>query len=211
MEGIDLSKYSSIPFDHGVLMSLFDDYKAPNDKIYNLLKNGTIISLKKGFYVLGEKYRNKPLNKNIIANALYGPSYVSMDTALSYYGLIPESVSIVQSITTKRSKEFQTVFGKFSYSFSTKIYFPVGVSWHTSAEKEAFLMATPEKALCDKIVFSKKLNLRSVKSLKDFLFDDLRIEEEQIAGMNIDIILCCSGVSKKQKALNLLIDLIQKL
>ena len=134
-----------------------------------------------------------------------------MDTALSYHGIIPEAVTTILSVTTKRSKNFNTSLGYFIYKYASKSYFPIGVSRFESGKNEAFLMATPEKALCDKIVFSKNLNLRSVKAVKDFLFEDLRCDEEEIAQLNINIIQNCSGVSKKQRTLSLLVNLIKKL
>lgn len=206
-----LSQFGSIPFGHGELMTLFGHYKSPNDKIYNLLKKGKIIKLKKGLYINGATNRNNPLNEKVIANSLYGPSYLSFDTALSFHGTIPERVTIIQSVTTKRSKCFENPVGYFTYKYAPAAYYFIGVSWFTSGINEAFLMATPEKALCDKIVYTKNLNIRSVKGLAEFLFEDMRYEEENISVFDTDIIRKCSLVGKKQKTLRLLIKLIEKL
>jgi len=71
----------------------------PRDKISDLLKKGTIIRVKKGLYVFGEDNRKKPYSKEILANLIYGPSYISLDYALQYHGLIPERVEAVTSVT----------------------------------------------------------------------------------------------------------------
>lgn len=95
-------------FDYQVLLDSLRDYKRPRDRITELLKKKEIIRVKKGIYVFGEKYARRPFSREILANMIYGPSYISLDYALHYFGLIPERVEAVTSVTTKRSRRFST-------------------------------------------------------------------------------------------------------
>ena len=84
-----LRAFGSIPFSHGSLLSLLGEYRRPNDKIARLLAAGDLVQIKKGLYVLGVEHRSSPVSLPLVANLLYGPSYVSLDFALSWHGLIP--------------------------------------------------------------------------------------------------------------------------
>ena len=102
-------------FDYQVLSDALSDYRKPRDRITKLLESEVIIRIKKGLYCFSEDFRKEPVSREYLANLIYGPSYVSLDYALSYYGLIPERVNIVTSVTTKRSCDFHTPLGVFSY------------------------------------------------------------------------------------------------
>ena len=65
-------------FDYLTLLSALRDYRYPRDRITKLLRQGTIIRVKKGLYVLGEGERRGPVYKEILANLIYGPSYISL-------------------------------------------------------------------------------------------------------------------------------------
>ena len=113
-----LQKLSSAPIDHGVLLSILKNsgYKRPNDKIEYMIKQGGLKTLKRGVYIYVSPYTENIVSKEIIANNLYGPSYISFDYALYYYGLIPESVYELTSATISRSKNFKTDFGVFRWA-----------------------------------------------------------------------------------------------
>ena len=102
-------------FDYQVLTDALSDYSKPRDKITKLLAGGAIVRIKKGLYCFGEGLRRGPVSREQVANLIYGPSYVSLDYALSYHGLIPERVEVVTSVTTRRSRKFETPLGSFSY------------------------------------------------------------------------------------------------
>src|SRR5258705_210846 len=72
------------------------------------LKSGDLIQIRRGLYVLGQKHRMTDVNLFELAQRVYGPSYISLESALSYHGLIPEAVYAVTSVCMKRSKEFET-------------------------------------------------------------------------------------------------------
>jgi hypothetical protein len=87
----------------------------------------------------------------LAANHIFGPSSVSMESTLRYYGLIPEHVFTVQSMTMKHSRTFSNDLGRFKYRQCSDDYFPIGIRQDVMA-KTAFPIATPEKALCNLIL-----------------------------------------------------------
>ena len=155
---MDLEHIGNIPVSTSTIASLFPEIKTSKHKVYNLEEDGKVIRLKKGLYVINPKVSHVALSTELIANHLYAPSYVSMQTALRYYGLIPEAVYITQSMTLKHSRNFDTPIGRFEYQTIAREAFPIGVT-SINKQKYTFLMATPEKALCDLIANSPKVNL----------------------------------------------------
>ena len=112
-----LSEMGCIPITTSVIESLYSELKSTNKKVAWLEKQGYIIRLKRGLYVVSPKYSGKMLSTELIANHLYAPSYISMSTALRYYGLIPEAVYVNQSMTIKHSRHFQTPIGNYDYKY----------------------------------------------------------------------------------------------
>ena len=201
-----LRKLGVVPFDNNVLQSLFPDCKRINDKARYLSLNGEIIRLKKGLYVVSSE--DSPFSKELIANTIYGPSYVSMNWALSYWGLIPERVHNVESVTTKHTREFYTPIGLFTYKNCPPEYFPIGVTRRDFDGALYFLIATPEKALCDYICYNK-LFFRYRKDVAIFLEEDLRFEMDYIQKLDVKIIEECALVSSKRRSLLALSDFIK--
>ena len=112
---IKLAHFRNIPIESSALQSLMSNYKYPRNKVSALEKRGQIIRLKKGLYVVSDTISGKTLSRELIANHLYGPSYISFETALSIYGLIPETVYTVRSSTFKRGIRFANDVGNFEY------------------------------------------------------------------------------------------------
>lgn len=184
--------------------------KAGNQKVRQLEAAGKIIRLKKGLYVLDPKVSHVALSTELIANQLYTPSYVSMQTALRYYGLIPEAVYTTQSMTLKHTRRFDTPVGRFEYQRVAREAFPIGI---TSINKQsyAFLMATPEKALCDLIAHSPKLYLRYLKDVETYLEDDLRMDIEDFLHMDASIFeRYAQADGKKANSIETLIKYLKK-
>lgn len=206
-----LKQFGITPFSHGALKLLLKDYKSPNDKISHLISSGDIIPLKKGIYVVSEEYRAQKISKELMANLIYGPSYVSLDSALSYYGMIPEKVMVTISITPKRAKKISNFFGDFIYLHSSSHYYSIGITQETVDNQCHFLISTPEKALCDKIVFTKKLNINSLKAMQQFLFEDLRVDFHHFPRFDHSVIEKCIKSGHKKKELEFLIKAIRKL
>ena len=136
-----LSEIGTIPVTTSIIESLYPELKSANKKVTWLEKQGVIIRLKRGLYVINPEHSGKTLSSELIANHLYTPSYISMSTALRYYGLIPEAVYVHQSMTVKHSRSFQTPVGSYDYKYISRNAFPIGVrSMHKS--DYAFLIAS---------------------------------------------------------------------
>ena len=153
-------------FDYNLLLHVLRDYKKPRDKIRGLLRNEDIIRVKKGLYVLGKEY-NKPYNKFILANLIYGPSYITAQTALAFWNMIPERVELIISMTAKRKKQFETPVGRFSYLYCPQKVFNIGIQLEDAGDQKQFLIASPEKALCD--MTAMQTHISSKKAMKEFL------------------------------------------
>lgn len=204
-----LSELGSTPIDFAVLKSIFSDYKSVHNKISELEKSGKLIRLKRGMYVVSTRVSEKLLSEELIANHLYGPSYVSMEFALRYYGLIPESVYTIQSMTTKHSKEFKNSIGTFQYTQCSKEYFSIGIKQEIK-ELTSFLIACPEKALCDLIIHTPNLNLRFQKDILLYLEDDLRFDMEAFYQMDKSFFEQCIQMGRKKSTIANLLKLIQR-
>src|SRR3990167_4009219 len=99
--------------DYQFLMSALQDYAQPRDKVSQWLKTGELVRVKKGLYVFGKTVAETAYSQEVLANLIYGPSAISLSYALSFYGLIPERVPVITSITNNRIKSFATSIGTF--------------------------------------------------------------------------------------------------
>lgn len=204
-----LEQIGNIPFDLGILSSLFPNQKHTIEKARALEKSGAIIRLKKGLYVASKEESGQPLCRELIANHLYGPSYVGAEYALKYYGLIPESVHVVTSLTTKHSRHFQTPTGVYQYRNCTDDYFHVGLRMEKQ-DKATFIIASKEKALCDVINFSKNLKLRFIKDVEHYLEEDIRFDMDELDNIDIKILEKIATVSRRALSINTLIKYLRK-
>ncbi len=206
---MDLENIGNIPVSTSALSSLFSEIKAGNQKVRNLELSGKVIRLKKGLYVVAPSVSRVALSTELIANHIYAPSYVSMSSALRYYGLIPETVYTIQSMTIKHSRSFETPIGRFDYTFINREAFHIGI---TSINKQsyAFLMATPEKALCDLIANSPQVNLRYAKDVEVYLEDDIRMDIDDFRNMDISVFEHYAEVGKKAGSIQSLIKYLKK-
>ena len=101
--------------DYQQLRSCLRAYAKPRNRISGLLADGDPIRVRKGLYVFSERYRRFPVSREHLANLIYGPSYFSLDYALSHFGLSPERVETVTCVTTGEHRHFSTPFGDFTY------------------------------------------------------------------------------------------------
>lgn len=203
-----LEQIGIIPVDYAVLRSLHTDYSFPSNKIASLEQEGKIIRLKRGMYVVSPNVTKQLLSTELIANHIYGPSYVSMESALHYYGLIPEQVYTVRSMTVNRSRKFENPIGSFEYITTPEKYYSIGISQQTALSKYTFLIASPEKALCDMISATPRLRIQSEKALRIYLEDNLRFEMSTLKKMNPNIIKGCIETGKKKEILKLLLNIV---
>ncbi len=190
MERIDANQLrKTIPteeFDYTFLTSALSEYSGVRQKINRLLRDGVITRVKKGLYVFGTQYNREPVCKEALANLIYGPSYISLEYALGYYGLIPERVELVTSVTPKRDKKFKTPLGYFDYKYQGLDKYSVGIEQVWADSKHPVLMASPEKALCDYVTLRKVPQLKKENEAKDFLESDLRIDRSLWNKFKID-------------------------
>jgi len=170
-------------FDYNFIKHILCEYKHPRVKINDLLKKKEIIRIKKGLYVFGPEVARGPYSKETLANLIYGPSYISLEYALSFYGLIPERVETVTSVTNKRNKFFNTPGGNFSYRYINPAIYPSGITLYKQDKYHSILIATKEKALSDILYFSDHITCES--RMKEYLFENLRLEKETLRGFNI--------------------------
>jgi len=180
----EIQSHASQPLTHQLLLSLLKEYKRPNDKLHALLKDNVLEAVKKGLYIAGPALKAGKPEPFLLANHILGPSYVSMDAALSYYGLIPERVYEVSSMTTKASRQFDTPMGIFSYTRLRLPYYVFGIRQLRLTDDQYALVASPQKALFDKVVTTPGLLFRSKKDVADYLIDNLRMEEDSLKNLD---------------------------
>ncbi len=176
-------------FDYQVLLDVLRDYDRPRDKIRALLKKKAIIRVKKGLYVFGPALARRPYSRDVLANLIYGPSYISLDYALAYYGLIPEKVETVTSCTTGRARAFSTPVGRFRYRAIPLEVYPLGVNHVSLEDGRSFLIATPEKALADKLQETRGFLAASREDLQHYLVENLRITPQALRKLNPRLLL----------------------
>ncbi|MEG0684896.1 MAG: hypothetical protein RR428_07555 [Coprobacillus sp.] len=165
---------------YNMLIKEYSNYEAPENKISRMVKEHYYIKVKKGIYET-----DKSVPGYLLANIIYGPSYLSFDYALSYYGLIPEAVYVFTSacFEKKKQKKYNTDFGTFTYRDIPSIAFPYGV--HIVQEGQyTYHIATAEKALCDKLYSMP--TVRNKKQLRELIFEDLRIDQDEFDKLNKD-------------------------
>ncbi|MCI0922754.1 type IV toxin-antitoxin system AbiEi family antitoxin domain-containing protein [Sphingobacterium rhinopitheci] len=204
-------QFNNAPFTRQVMLDMLKDYKRPNDKISELIKNGDLILLKRGLYIPGRNTDLPVPEPFLIANYLWGPSYVSLETALSYWGLIPERVFEISSVTLKLSKKIKTPVGRFSYRFMPLPYYSFGIKSVELISGQVALVASPEKALFDKIISTAGLTLRSISQTYDFLIEDLRIDAVGLQKLNVKELSSWIPDAPKKESLRILIKTLKKL
>ena len=156
-----------------------NNYSNKNNKISREIKKGKLFKIITGLY---ETDPNTP--GYLLASSIYGPSYISFDFALSYYGLIPERVSTITCATfnKKKRKQYNTKFGVFTYKDVPSSAYPEEILLKQE-NNYSYQIATKEKALCDKLYSLKPL--KNISNLENMLFNDLRIDIDEFKKINI--------------------------
>jgi len=153
---------------------------------YSLVKRavaaGEIIRVRRGLYCLAPEFRRAPLNLYALAQHVYGPSYISLESALAYHGWIPEAVYTITSTCTAESKTFTTPVGVFSFTRVPQNVFYAGVAREADASSGATaLVARPVKALAD-YVYTYHKDWRTTRPA----VASLRIDEADLASVSRD-------------------------
>jgi predicted transcriptional regulator of viral defense system len=180
MDKFSLKSIITNEFDYNILMNCLKHYSQPWSKIRNLLLNEEIIRVKKGLYIKNPKEWG-PCSSSILANLIYGPSYISREYALSHHGMIPEGVTSITCVSLKPTKSFTTPIGFFDYKHQSQERYAFGFTRVSIDDQRFYLLATPEKALVDTIM-DKDFN--SSTDLLEYLEHDLRIDKDHIRELN---------------------------
>lgn len=206
-----IQSFSSQPLTHQVVSSVLRDYKRPNDKVHALIQQGVLQSVRKGLYVTGPAIKADRPSSFLLANHIFGPSYVSLDAALAYHGLIPERVFETSSVTTKAGRMFDTPLGIFSYTHLPMPYYTFGIRCLKMAEDQYAMVASPEKALTDKIVATSGIIIRSQKAAAEYLLENLRIDDDHLKTLDTKMMSDWLSDAPKKASLSLAIKMINNL
>jgi predicted transcriptional regulator of viral defense system len=198
-----LAKLPALPLEYDVLKSLYRDYASPKDKIARLVSEGALIRLKKGLYVVPPRVSTKPIEKGLAANRMIVPSYVSLETALYLYQMIPEHVVETRSVTIKRSRLVENALGRFRYFQVRRDYFSLGIV-SLGADEGSFLIASPAKALCDLVILTRNLRIQSLRAMRAFIEDDMRIDLDPIGRLDLSLFDDVAKMGIKQREILLL-------
>lgn len=206
-----LRTYNNQPITHQLLMDSLVEYKRPNDKVYELLKSGVLKAVKRGIYLSGPALGNSQPEPFLLANHILGPSYVSLDAALAHHGLIPEQVFEVSSVTTKASRKFSTQVGVYSYTRLPTPYYSFGIERVAFGNQQYAMVASAEKALCDKIITSAGVVLRSTLNANNYLLESLRMDEDRLQQLDLDKMQSWVTDAPKKDSLLMVIKMIKTL
>lgn len=165
-----------------MLLEELKEYASPKSKLARMAQSGECIPITRGLYET-----DKAVPGYLLAGSIYGPSYISFEYALGYYGMIPEVVYAVTSATfeKKKKKKFETAFGTFTYRDVPSEAFPLGIRLLQEGDY-FYRIAEPEKALCDKLYTLSPVP--NTKELLRLLTEDLRIEEAELKKLNADMV-----------------------
>lgn len=166
-------KVKNMPFFGSDVAEIFSlTPAAMRNQLTRWKKRGWLAELRRGLYTLGMSEREAPLSSEVAAANIYQPSYLSLESALSHYKLIPEKVTAATSITTRKTKVFQNQTGMFVYRhLKPQLYF--GFIAKKDEAGYPYFIAEPEKALLDYLY----LNLGAINDKdKGYLTGSLRLQ-----------------------------------
>lgn len=157
-----------------MLLKELKEYASPKSKLSRMAERGEVFPITRGLY---ETDPNVP--GYLLAGSIYGPSYISFEYALGYYGMIPEAVYAVTCATfeKKKKKKYETVFGTFTYRDVPSEAFPLGIRLIREGDY-FYRIAEPEKALCDQLYTMPPVS--NIKEMRRLLTEDLRIDEAEL-------------------------------
>ena len=141
-------------------------------------KKGLLLRLRKGYYTFPE-FKSKPDFTLFFANRIYRPSYISLHTALAFYGIIPEAVVQITSVTSLKTASFQNEFGNYEYK-SVREELMFGYDIKPIANGQSLQLARPEKALLDLLYlypfYNTEQEMEDLRLDEDFLLDELDLQ-----------------------------------
>ncbi|MDD4526433.1 MAG: hypothetical protein PHF25_00160 [Candidatus Margulisbacteria bacterium] len=186
-----LLKYTKQPFIDlkGVALLFNESINQVQVQFSRFVDAGKLFRIRNSIYIFSEKYRQLNVNSFYLSAYILQPSYISLEKALEYYGLIPENVYVVTALTTKRANSFSNIVGDFSYRhIQEKLFF----GYVSMDESFPYFIAYPEKALLDYVYVNRlKVTIGMVEELRlqnlDVLdINKLRKFSVMFANKNID-------------------------
>jgi hypothetical protein len=159
---------------HSAIMDELKAYASPRSKLTRLIKSDELIQVRRGLFV-----DDRTTSLRSLAPVVYGPSYISFQSALAIWNLIPERVPVMISASFNKNKDkaYHTPLGEFRYLYLPNTVYPYGIQ----LQKEngmGYLIASPEKALCDMVY--KTSSLLHTADIEAFLLENLRMELEEL-------------------------------
>ena len=189
-----MNNYDQVYQDKLVVKETLQEYASPRSKLTRMFDSRQLLPIRRGLYLAGSE---TPFSLKTLANIVAGPSYVSFESALAYYGFIPERVlNITSAIYGKnKHKRFKTPVGTFLYRHIPEaVYF---LEYRRLEEDgHPFLIATAEKAICDTLYQHRQTI--TLSGLSKLIYDDLRIEVDSVNSLDLDVIKALApGYGKK--------------
>jgi hypothetical protein len=206
-----LRQFGTVPLARETLDEVLSGYRRPGDKVSEWLREGALQPLRRGLYLAGPPLRSGPVCLPLLANHLYGPSCVSLDFALAWHGLIPEGVVEVTSVTPRPSRRLSNPIGRFSYQHLPLPYYAVGQELGEAGDGLSFLMASPAKALCDRLVLSRSLPPLSRGAMRQWLLEDLRLNQALLPDISLADLRACLATGYKRRQVGTLLAVIEHL
>jgi hypothetical protein len=167
---------------HLQLVQELEGYSSPRAKITRMIKENEIIQIRRGIF-LDKNDREYSLFS--LSSLIYGPSYVSFQSAMSNYGLIPERTSSITcaSFNKNKNKTFETPIGNFFYHYIPAKVYPYDILIREENDQN-YLIASQEKALSDALY--KVRDIENFAQLEDLLFEDWRIEPDDLKILDME-------------------------
>ncbi len=188
-------KFGCVPVTAGVLKNALTHYKAAQANIMRRERQGELMSLRRNLYLCTPD----DYSRELIANHLLAPSYVSYESVLSRHGIIPERVYTIRSSCLVRGREYENATGKYEYIRVPKAYYPEGVTLSRTPQGYAYMEARPEKAVCDLILATAGLRIQSTRMAREYLEEYLRADMEAVAGWDADLVHRLAELTDKKK------------
>ena len=172
-----LKEFSDRPLFHSSMLRIFDDAPVHIEvQLSRWSRAGKLCRIRRGWYLIEKPYRARDVSEAVIANTVVEPSYLSLEWALGFYGLIPEAIFNPTSITTARGIGFTAKDRGYFYHHVQPAFF----AGYEKVERggDVFIIAGPEKALLDKMYIAMRIGKFSTDWLKGLRLQNLNILDE---------------------------------
>jgi hypothetical protein len=173
-------------FDDTVVTNLFPDHTqgARLALVHRAVQSREVLRLKRGLYCLAPHLRSTQPHPFMIAGMLHAPSQISLETALSHHGLIPEAVQQVASVTSQRSRTFVTPLGRFEFVRVPCNALRAGVGVERVDRNLWAYVSSPLRAIADLVYTRREVSWK--QDGLEFLVDSLRIERGDLLALSME-------------------------